>query len=73
MNGCINASADQVVRVNKTWSDTNLTRNFGGDASFGRLKCRNCGNLTFEVLDTGSYETSARCVICGYYYKVHCG
>lgn len=72
-DGQLNDSADKVHRVNRTWSDTNLNRKFDANHVFDRLICRNCGNLTFEVLGTGSYETSARCVICGFYYKVHCG
>ena len=36
-------------------------------------KCRNCGGLSFEVLQTDNYETAARCNKCGMYYLVHCG
>lgn len=70
-SGCLNPVADGVERIDETWSDTNL------DASeftepFYRLKCR-CDSLSFEVIHTASYETSARCNSCGMYYIVHCG
>jgi ribosomal protein S27E len=72
-DGCFNKSADKVKRVDKTWSDTNLNEHFNKKDTFKRLKCRNCGGISFEVLITGDYETSARCDNCGMYYKVHCG
>jgi len=78
--GCFNESADKVERKDKTWSDTNLKRNYQNLPEwssnifvFTRLKCRNCGGLKFEVLQTGDYETSAKCCDCGMYYIVHCG
>jgi hypothetical protein len=76
--GRFNKSADLVKRKNITWSDTNLLDDFSEknnneDFFFGRLICRNCNSLSFEVLITDEYETSARCIKCGMYYKVHCG
>lgn len=81
MKGVFNKSADKVKRVNKTWSDTNMTKDYsnvkynsdGEKMQFKRLKCRNCKGLSFEVLKTDSYETSAKCSTCGMYYFVHCG
>jgi len=76
VQGVPNESADKVERINKTWSDTNLDGSMDHpkiNYSFDRLECRNCGGLSFEVLVTGSYETSARCDKCGFYYIVHCG
>ena len=70
--GCYNPSADAVPRKDKTSSDCNLTRQDWGDRTFERLRCA-CGGLSFEVLGTSSYETSARCDGCGAYYIVHCG
>ena len=73
VDGCFNESADLVKKVDKTWSDTNLDHKFNENDTFGRLKCRNCGGITFEVLQTGSYETLAKCNYCGMYYIVHSG
>jgi len=71
--GCLNKSADIVNRINRTWSDTNLDSEFKQDnLEFERLICT-CGNLTFEILITGDYETAGRCIKCGKYYLVHCG
>lgn len=72
-DGVFNKSADIVKRIDKSWSDTNLDREFTGINSFTRLKCRNCNNTAFEVLGTGDYETSAKCLACGMYYIVHTG
>jgi len=83
LDGCFNESADIIPRVDETWSDTNLDKDFINGPKdaywwkpithFTRLKCRHCGGLSFEVLNTGNYETSARCDKCGMYYIVHCG
>ena len=73
LDGCFNESADLVERIDETWSDTNLSQNFKSDYKFKRLKCRNCGGLEFEVLQTDSYETAAKCVNCKMYYLAHCG
>jgi hypothetical protein len=73
LDGCFNESADLVKRKDETWSDTNLTKEFTEKDTFKRLKCRNCDGLSFELLSTDSYETSARCNNCGMYYLVHCG
>lgn len=74
-SGCFNKSADRVKRVNKTWSDCNLTENYAPtkSKSFERLMCKVCGGISFEVLATGDYETSAKCNKCGMYYIVHTG
>lgn len=72
LNGCTNEAADAVPREDETWSDTNLMRKTFSDASFARLTCRRCKGRLFEVLQTGSYETTARCP-CGMYYIVHTG
>jgi len=78
--GCFNHSADEMPRTDKAWSDTNLDFDYSQrenwdekDSSFVRLKCRGCGGVSFEVLHTGSYETSAKCCMCGMYYVVHNG
>lgn len=79
-DGMKNPTADRVMRSDQTWSDTNLATDFDDlvgiprlvGMTFDRLVCRACGGKTFEVLQTGSWETSARCP-CGYYYIVHSG
>jgi hypothetical protein len=81
--GCKNISADNIDRVDATWSDTKLDNDFSkpsyrnnyGEESinFTRLICEECGSTLFEVLDTGDYETSAQCAKCGTYYIVHSG
>ena len=72
--GCFNESADRVKRIDRTWSDTNLDIEFDPNHDgFDRLVCRNCGRLSFEVLITDDFETSARCVQCGMYYIIHTG
>ena len=78
--GCFNHSADEMPRTDKAWSDTNLNFDYSqkgnwrpSDQNFARLKCRACGGISFEVLQTGSYETSAKCCGCGMYYIVHSG
>jgi len=73
LDGCFNESADLVKRANLTWSDTNLSHKFTDEDTFTRLQCRNCGGLSFEILITGSYETSAQCNNCKMYYIVHSG
>ena len=73
LDGCFNKSADLVKRKNETWSDTNLINEFEGNEEFKRLECRNCKGISFEVLQTGDYETSAKCCNCGMYYLAHCG
>ena len=71
--GCFNPRADEVKRVDKTWSDWNLDGTFPPDYVFDRLLCRNCSGIAFAVLHTGDYETSAHCLKCGMYYIVHNG
>lgn len=73
VEGVPNESADKVKRKNITWSNTNLDDLFTDDKIFERLCCRNCKGISFEVLSTDSYETSARCNMCGFYYTVHTG
>ena len=69
--GCFNAEADKIPRVDKTWSDTNLTS--VNNTELYRLKCRHCGKTNeFEILQTGDWETTSRCS-CGMYYIVHTG
>ena len=41
--------------------------------SFERKRCPKCGGTVFEVLGTGEYETTAKCVKCRIYYVVHDG
>lgn len=74
VDGVPNKSADEVERVDRCWSDTNLDSDYAGIGKqpFDRLKCQYCGSTRFEVLLTGSYEATARCN-CGVYYIVHCG
>ncbi len=73
LDGTFNKSADSVRRKDKTWSDGNLTYDFNESNEFDRLKCRNCGGTTFEVLHTDDWQTSAKCNNCGMYYIVHSG
>jgi len=76
--GTFNKSADNVERVDATWSDTNLTKDFNTEQpsyvykKFPRLVCNYCKRTLFEILQTGDYQTTARC-ICGKYYIVHSG
>ena len=71
-DGAYNAAADVVARVDRTWSDTNFTRQ-QFTVPFNRLKCRFCSSISFQVMITGSYETSARCEGCSAWYIVHTG
>lgn len=71
--GCFNESADLIERKNETWSDTNLEQQFTEKDIFIRLQCRNCGGISFEVIQTDSYGTSAQCKNCSMYYIVYCG
>lgn len=73
LDGCFNPIADRITRLNETWSDTNLDRATFHYVSFARLLCRACSSIQFEVMRTGSYETSARCISCGMWYIVHTG
>lgn len=70
--GFHNAAADAVVRVDSTWSDGDLMRQ-QFTKPFERLKCRFCTSISFQVMITESYETSARCEGCGAWYIVHTG
>jgi len=71
-DGCTNELADKVERVDKCWG-SRLNDYFDDTHKFNRLKCRVCGSTSFEVLSTGSYETTAQCIKCGLYYVVHTG
>ena len=71
-DGCLNPKADVVPRIKTRWSDTLLNRKTFSEKTFGRLTCV-CGSVSFEVLQTGEYETTARCHQCGRYFIVHCG
>lgn len=77
--GVLNESADEVERINKTWTDTKLDMNYRGATyhgkpmTFDRLVCRQCQGIAFEVLSTADYETTAKCLNCKIYYIVHCG
>ena len=71
-DGVPNKIADAIPRIDRTWSDTNLTRQ-QFDKSYDRLKCRFCSSILFQVMSTGRYETSARCEGCGAWYIVHTG
>ena len=74
MRGCTNFSADGVSRKDETWSDGKLNEDFTSiKMEFVRLVCEECKSTLFEVLQTDSYQTSARCAHCGRYYIVHCG
>jgi len=70
--GCYNKWADLVPRIDQTSSDSNLDDKVFDFKEFERLKC-GCGSRIFEVLWTGSYQTSAQCIDCGAYYVVHSG
>ena len=69
--GVFSKKADKTKRKDEIWSDTNLNNKFI-NREFERLKC-NCGSISFEVLQTGSYETTAKCHECKAYYVVHNG
>lgn len=77
--GVFNESADEVVRIDKTWSGTKLDMNYEGATyheqpmTFDRLVCRNCQGIAFEVLATEDYQTTAKCLNCKMYYVVHSG
>lgn len=71
--GCFNESADLVHRIDEIWSDTNLDQIYNDTYKFERLKCRHCEGLSFEVLITDNYQTTAKCNDCGMYYIVHNG
>lgn len=71
--GAFNTSADNIERVDTTWSDTNLNKQYNPEEiTFPRLVCNHCRRTLFEILQTGDYQTTARC-ICGKYYIVHSG
>ena len=81
--GRFNKSADGVPRETKTWSDGNLVKDYSEKTltkphsfiykTFDRLECNECGSLSFEVLLTADYETTAQCISCGKYFVVHTG
>ena len=65
---------DAVPRKDSAWGDDYLMDyQAKPGVVFERLVCQECGQHHFEVLITGSYETSARCCNCGMYYIVHSG
>lgn len=77
--GCFNPKADEMMSraEPKTWSDTNLDRKDfesgpGADGPFKKLVCT-CGCESFQVAQTGYYETSARCTACYKWFIVHSG
>lgn len=78
-SGVFNESADRVERVDRTWTDTKLDMNYDGATyrgepiRFDRLICSNCRGISFEVLSTMDYETTAKCMNCKMYYIVHTG
>lgn len=72
-DGRKSAYLDAVPRVANTWSDTNLGDDAAKQGPFQRLTCRECAGVSFEVLQTGEWETSARCDGCGMYFIVHSG
>jgi len=41
--------------------------------TFKKIICRNCGEDSFEIYYTDSYETSARCLNCDEFFTVHSG
>ncbi len=88
--GVRNESADLIKRADRTWTDCQLDREFTSDRrvyerdrkniyyipnGFGRLVCNGCKGTAFEVIHSGSYETSAKCLTdgCGLYFIVHSG
>ena len=78
-DGIWNETADKIERVEDTWSDTNLDRNYDIEQpsyvykKFPRLVCNECGSTRFEILRTADYETTAQCVYCNRYFIVHSG
>lgn len=78
-DGVWNVSADLVDRVDETWSDTNLDRDYDKPQpsyvykKIPRLVCNYCHSNEFEVLRTADYETTAQCIGCGRYFIVHSG
>lgn len=74
--GSFNPSADKVKREDCSWSDMEVDEDYShvlDKIVFERLKCGECGGLSFEVLAIAEYETAARCNLCGMYYRVHSG
>lgn len=88
--GVRNESADSIKRVDRTWTDCQLDGEFTSDKEvheknrrntyyvpdgFDRLVCNGCGGTAFEVLGSGSYQTSTKCLTdgCGLYFIVHSG
>ena len=68
-----NAKADNFPRKDGDWYRESSDYDKRGNlTNFMRLSCRSCGSKLFEVLNTDSYETTARCP-CGRYYVVHTG
>lgn len=73
-NGVFNESADKIPRKKSTWSDGYFDFEYKNKGySFEKLVCKNCGGEAFEVLGTGLYETTAKCIKCNMYYIVHTG
>ena len=60
---------DNMPVVDGVWSDGEVSPS---SVPFTRLVCR-CGSPVFNVYSTGSYETSARCIVCRTWYVVHSG
>ena len=70
--------ADVIPRKNLCWNDgfkanKPESRYFAPKGYLPRLTCSECEGNAFEVLETGQYETSARCIHCGAWCTVHSG
>lgn len=73
-DGCFNSSADEIDRLDETWSDTNPDREWPLSTRLKRLKCNACGGKSFEVLQVEhEYMTMAKCNRCFRYFIAHSG
>ncbi len=73
IRGCFNTSADLCERIDDTTMGYELETVFSKKTKIARLKCRNCGGVSFEVLATNLHETTAKCFNCNMYFVVHEG
>jgi len=72
-DGVFNEEVDKMERHDDYWSDINPFY-YGLPKELDRLKCRNCGGVSFEVLSIpDEYETLAKCWGCNLYCIVHSG
>lgn len=63
------------VPIKDVFEDIETFKEFecGDSFEIERIKCKKCNSTHFEVLRTGTYETTAKCINCNSYYIVHQG